>query len=264
GVVRAELVTGTGLRLDQLRTEDRTSESTPQDEWIAEAVGALASTGRGDGLQQQLGDHGVGFVLLRSTEGGDDDVERARLQSSLDQQTALSSAGQTDHGLLWRLQGEVSQTDGEEVQSVSSPLEGTTLSGLTVWWVQIVVLLGMLLLALPTGEVVERPERRRKGGGSSAALKAAAATPSASAVGGPAYEPVVEAADVDPADIDPANIDPADAGPAASDPADSVSADSVSADSESADPADDSPPEGAPGPETPAEPGSERPEGGDR
>ena len=31
-----------------------------------------------------------------------------------------------------------------------------------LWWIQLIVLLGMVLLALPTGEVTARPERRRR------------------------------------------------------------------------------------------------------
>ncbi|MBN9613222.1 MAG: glycosyl transferase, partial [Actinobacteria bacterium] len=168
--VRAELVTGSGVRLDQLRTADRTSATTSQDRWVALLVGALASTGGDEQLRKSLAQHGVGFVLLRSSG---DPTERASLQASFDQSTALESAGQTDHGLLWRLQGEVSAGSAAPA-STAKVLEGTSFSGRTVWWAQLIVLLGMVLLALPTGEVVERPERRRRG----------SRTPAAAAVGG--------------------------------------------------------------------------------
>ena len=158
--VRAELVTGSGVRLDLLRTADRSPEATEQDRWIAGLVGRLASTGDDEALRSALADHGVGFVLL-SAGGG---TEHALLQASFDQSTALVSAGQTDHGLLWRLQGDV-DSRSEQAASTAKVLEGTTLSGRTVWWIQLIVLLGMVLLALPTGEVVERPERRRSGRG---------------------------------------------------------------------------------------------------
>lgn len=158
--VRAELVTGVGVRLDLMRTADRTAETTAQDRWVAELVGGLASTGGGSELRSSLAEHGVGFVLLRS---GGDSAERALLQASFDESSALTSAGQTDHGLLWRLQGDVSASSKASASTVEV-LEGTTLSGRTVWWVQLIVLLSMVLLALPTGEVVERPERRRSGG----------------------------------------------------------------------------------------------------
>lgn len=215
GIVRTELITGTGLRLDQLRTADLSSEATEQDAWVADAVGLLASTGRDDELQQLLGEHGVGFVLLRDSAGSSAagssalgstaagagtaaDAQRARLQASLDQHAALSSAGQTDHGLLWRLQntGDVSAEAAAQAEGLANAetsadraLDGTTLSGHTIWWVQVIVLLAMLLLALPTGEVVERPERRRRGGklrpagaGAGAGPGVAAGTPEISAL----------------------------------------------------------------------------------
>lgn len=175
-VVRAQLIAGPGLRLDDSRTAALSPEVSEQDRWIAEVVGLLASTGHdGDGLQQRLAEHGVGFVLLNGEGEGS---ERASLQAALDQQTALASAGQTDHGLLWRLQGETSEGVEDAAASAESPLVGTTLSGHAIWWAQVVVLLGMVLLALPTGEVVERPERRRRRGSGSGA---AVATPAASA-----------------------------------------------------------------------------------
>lgn len=155
GAVRAELVTGPGVRLDRLRTADRPPEVTPQDRWIAEVVGMLASSGTDEALRAALVEHGVRFVLLSDGEG----TERALLQAAFDQSTALTTAGQTDHGLLWRLQGEVAAAS-EAPASTTRVLDGTTLSGQTVWWVQAIVLLGIVLLALPTGEVVERPARR--------------------------------------------------------------------------------------------------------
>ncbi len=177
--VRAELVTGTGVRLDQIRTADRVSLATEEDEWIAALVGALASTGNDDALQAQLTGHGVGFVLLSP---GGDGYERAQIQAALDQSTVLSSAGQTDHGLLWRAQAVTSDAVEALQADTGTWLDGTNLSGRLVWWVQLVVLLGMLLLALPTGEVSERPERRRKPGKATAAAGlpspvAAAASP---------------------------------------------------------------------------------------
>ncbi|MBO1900617.1 glycosyltransferase family 2 protein [Leucobacter weissii] len=182
--VRARLVTGSGWRLDQVRTADRTAEATAQDAWVAELVAALASTGASSVAADELAGHGIGFVLLG---GGGSDAERAELQAVFDQNAALSGAGQTEHGLLWRVdaegapdeaadEGDASEPAGSEADGVASepvdpaaegnasaPVEGTTFSGYTVWWVQLAVLFGMLLLALPTGEVVERPERRRRG-----------------------------------------------------------------------------------------------------
>lgn len=159
--VRAELVTGTGLRLDQVRTADRVTQSTDEDQWIAQLVGDLASTGNDDELQANLAEAGVGFVLL-NLDG--DSTERALLQAAFDQSAALTSAGQTSHGLLWRVSGVEIEAVTTEPADTNAWLSGTNFSGQAVWWVQVIVLLAMFLLALPTGEVTERPERRRKPG----------------------------------------------------------------------------------------------------
>src|SRR5690606_27512387 len=100
-----------------------------------------------------------------STEGSN--VQRSELQSALDRQTALENAGQTSHGLLWRVVGsEVPGGTPEQATNENWFVEvarpGSHAFFAALWWVQVVVLVGMILLALPTGEVVERPERRRK------------------------------------------------------------------------------------------------------
>lgn len=154
--VRAELVTGTGVRLDQIRTSERAPSLTAEDRVVGRLVGGLASTG-GPDLRGDFAKERIGFVLLAA---GGDDGERGLLQSAFDQQTTLSSAGQTAHGLLWRVEGQAA-SDGGGSHS-DGKLTGTSLSATTIWWAQAIVLLAMLLLALPTGEVVDRPERRKK------------------------------------------------------------------------------------------------------
>lgn len=162
--VRAEIVIGEGLRLDRIRTAAESSTPTEQDERLASLVAALASTGDGAVAQAALAEQGIGFVLLR-TQG--ESGERSQLQSAFDQQISLENAGQTSHGLLWRVAGDAALDGGGEPVAVASP--GSGLAGLAsgafwhlVWWVQLVMLGAMVLLALPTGEVVERPERRRR------------------------------------------------------------------------------------------------------
>ncbi len=159
--VRAEIVTGPGLRLDELRTAAVPSSVTEQDEQLALIVGALASTGDEARTQEVLAANDIGFVLLK-TAG--ESTERSQLQSAFDQQTALESAGQTAHGLLWRVTAEGDSAAQAADDSGPSWIAGISnkLFGSLLWWAQIVVLGAMLLLALPTGEVVERPERRRK------------------------------------------------------------------------------------------------------
>src|SRR5690606_11588364 len=62
--VRAEIVIGSGLRLDDIRTDNRAQGLNEEDERIAELVGALASTGDTEDVAAQLTSAGLGFVLL--------------------------------------------------------------------------------------------------------------------------------------------------------------------------------------------------------
>lgn len=153
--VRAQVIVGAGVRLDDVRTAAQSSSLTEQDQGIAELVAALASSGDSSRAQSALISQGIGFVML-GTNGNS--AERSQLQAALDQHAVLENAGNTDHGLLWRVTGAQSIETSESGHA--SWLDNT--SGNLLWWVQLLVLLGMLLLALPTGEVVERPERRRK------------------------------------------------------------------------------------------------------
>ncbi|WP_244301263.1 hypothetical protein [Leucobacter insecticola] len=54
------------------------------------------------------------------------------------------------------------EADVEASGDSTASLDGTSLSGQTIWVVQLAVVLAMLLLALPTGEVTWRPERRKR------------------------------------------------------------------------------------------------------
>ncbi|TDP95567.1 GT2 family glycosyltransferase [Leucobacter luti] len=181
--VRAQIVTGSGLRLDQIRSADRTPEITSADESIAELTGGLASVG-GPDLSAELREAGIGFVLLPQSGS---DSERAELQRLFDQHDSLVSAGQTEQGLLWRVVEPDAESDAPG--DASELVGGTSLSGQTIWVIQLVVLLGVLLLALPTGEVTYRPERRRKPSrwkrrtSAKAAERAAAAASGAAASG---------------------------------------------------------------------------------
>ncbi|WP_449277096.1 glycosyltransferase [Leucobacter sp. GX24907] len=209
--VRAEIVRGAGTTLDSIRTAERNPDTTPSDQRLAELVGDLASTG-GSTLGQQLAGERIGFVLL--ADGGDGG-ERAQLQSTFDQHAALASAGQTDHGLLWRAVPSDEQSS-DEVALIDH--RGFFAGGIeslwhkTLWWVQLVVLLGLVLLALPTGEVVERPPRRKRASKRRGARVAAGA----SADGGP-VDVVEDTADADPETVDPATVGTDAAGTEASD-----------------------------------------------
>jgi hypothetical protein len=154
--VRAELVTGSGSRLDRIRSSLASPEETAADRDLAEVVGGLASVG-GPDMRERLQDEGIGFVLLVN---GGSDLERAELQRVFDQHASLASAGLTEQGLLWRVADPESVSDAQG--DAGTRLGGTSLTGQTIWGIQLVVLLGMVLLALPTGEVTYRPERRKR------------------------------------------------------------------------------------------------------
>ncbi|RZT66290.1 glycosyltransferase [Leucobacter luti] len=227
--VRVEVVTGSGLRLDQIRSADRTPENTAADRAIADLTGGLASVGGAD-LSAELRDTGIGFVLL-SDHGND--VERAELQRVFDQHDSLVSAGQTEQGLLWRVADP--EADAAAPGDATEMLGGTSFSGQTIWVIQLIVLLGVLLLALPTGEVTYRPERRRKPSrwkrrstakaaeraSAAAAAAAAASVTAADPAAAPASASAANAASADAASPEAADADfeAADAGPESADDA---------------------------------------------
>ncbi|WP_084767195.1 glycosyltransferase family 2 protein [Leucobacter komagatae] len=154
--LRAEIITGEGLELDELRTAARISGPDAADQRLAELVAALASIGGGS-VGEALNAERVHYVLLAE---GSDPTGETELQRTLDQHPELASVGATEQGLLWRVSE--AANGGDESGDDSAALVGTSFGGQTVWTVQIVLIFAMLLLALPTGEVVERPERRKR------------------------------------------------------------------------------------------------------
>ncbi|QZY52981.1 glycosyltransferase [Leucobacter tenebrionis] len=182
--VRAELVTGSGLRLDRIRSALGSPHETAEDQRLAALVGGLASVG-GPDIREDLQAEGIGFVLL--VEGGSD-LERAELQRVFDQHASLASAGLTEQGLLWRVVDPETITEPEG--DAATRVGGTSLTGQTIWGIQLVVLLGVLLLALPTGEVTYRPERRKRP--NRRAAKKARARVASGAVAGAATVPSQE------------------------------------------------------------------------
>lgn len=194
GAVHAELVTGRGLRLDQIRTAADVPRVIAADERLAALVGGLASVSGRD-MQPELQAENVEFVLLL---GDGASAQRAELQRVFDQHAALLNAGHTSQGVLWRVADpEAEQTESAEGDAASEEaaeaegaepeaaeaegtaeaetpqvaeepgdaerrLGGTAVTGATIWTAQLIVLLAMVLLALPTGEVTYRPERRKR------------------------------------------------------------------------------------------------------
>lgn len=196
--VRAELVTGSGLRLDRIRSSLAAPVETAEDRRLAELVGGLASVGGAD-MRESLRDEGIGFVLLVNSGS---DVERAQLQRVFDQHAALASAGLTSQGLLWRVADPESVADSQG--DAGTRLGGTSLTGSTIWGIQLVVLIAVVLLALPTGEVTYRPERRKRpsrraakraGAGSGLPVQASPVDAAAPVAAAPAVAPVESVAD---------------------------------------------------------------------
>ena len=216
--VRAEIVTGPGVRLDELRTAAVPSSATEQDRALAEIVAALASTGDEARTQEVLAANEIGFVLLASSG---ESTERSQLQSAFDQQTALEGAGQTSHGLLWRVTAEAAGGAAAEPSDGPSWIAGMSNKLFTnlLWWAQIVVLGAMLLLALPTGEVVERPERRRKKGAPAEPVETKLEVEEPAHLDKldertePAPVEPVEPASVEPVEIKPAGDEPVEPAP---------------------------------------------------
>ena len=206
--VRAQFVVGTGLRLDQIRSGATAPEESNADREIAELVGGLASVGGAD-VSEALQALSVGHVLLR--EGGDA-AERAELQRVFDQHQSLASAGTTEQGLLWRVVDAASHSSVEG--DATTNLGGTSLSGQTIWIIQLIVVLGVLLLALPTGEVTWRPERRKRP--SRKSRRATAAAGASAAAGATAVTDtgaVADAGAAAPGDVPPSALIPAVADP---------------------------------------------------
>ncbi|MBC9936629.1 MULTISPECIES: glycosyltransferase [unclassified Leucobacter] len=210
--VHAEIERGSGTRLDTVRTARVQPTLSAEEQRIATVVGQLASTG-GEDLRDALAAERIEFVVLLQNDDISDgaaELERGTLQGALDQNAALSSAGETDSGLLWRV--EVPAEPVAENVDARAPL-----IAMPFWWAQIAMLAAMVLLALPTGDIVERPERRPRrprkgepGGGAVApaapaegAMPAAPAAPAAPATTAAPAEAAGDSVSADEAQGDP-------------------------------------------------------------
>lgn len=151
-------VEGAGQRLDDIRTVTQAAPQLDEQQAVADLVAKLTSAGDAETLRSELEQAGVRFVLLSDIGSR---IERAYLQAAFDQQPALSNAGVTEQGVLWRVTGSETEPMAAPEENFAAQLDGSSLGGQLVWVVQLVFLLGLVLLALPTGEVSERAERRR-------------------------------------------------------------------------------------------------------
>ena len=217
--VTARVVTGPGLRFDEIRTAAYRSQPNSSDEQLATLVGALASNGATN-LAEQLSGNRIDFVLLNA-DG--DPAKRAELQATIEEHGALAGAGDTATGHLWR----VSAVSDPGAETTAEPVDENPVikiaklrfTATSVWIVQALLLVGMLLLALPTGEVVARPEKRPRVKKRQPREPRQVAVPAGQVAAAKAADPA-EAAEV--AAAEPADAD-AEAAPATAEaPADTV------------------------------------------
>lgn len=147
GGVASTLERGTGATLDDYRTARFAGPLTEDELQLAALTGELVSPGTTD-VGSQLADAGIEFVVVTPAATSD---ERIALLGTLDGNPELTSIGVTESGDLWRVKADVN-TD-----VVASPAQ-TPLNQI-IWVLQLLVLLGVVLLALPTAEVVDRPAK---------------------------------------------------------------------------------------------------------
>jgi hypothetical protein len=139
----AELVAGDGVHLDDVSLAYRFSISKLSDakySKIAQLVADLVSA-NGTPLAKRLQDQHLGYVLVPNGSS----AELSELGIALDSVTELETVGVTDFGRLWRVRAPLQP---EAVQQSSSWSITKT--------VQVVILLGFALMALPS-----RTARRR-------------------------------------------------------------------------------------------------------
>ncbi|MFT3798460.1 glycosyltransferase [Microbacterium sp.] len=151
GGVVAEVVWGETSALGgqtTLRSARLTADAGDAD--AARAAAELIADPTGD-VVSDLAAHGVAFVLLGTTAGGDSDAARAiriEAETSLDQRDDLEIVGDTGKGKLWRIAVPVTPRD------TSATSQAARVAALQ-WGVVVVA----LLLALPTRRSLARSRR---------------------------------------------------------------------------------------------------------
>lgn len=155
GSVASQLERGTGATLDDQRTQRFAGPLTAEETFVADMTGALVSPGQ-SGTARTLADAGIEFVVVTPAANSD---ARVALLGNLDANPELISVGITDAGDLWR----VNTASGETIATLDVSPATNTLDQL-VWLVQLLVVIGVVLMALPTAEVVDRPDKRPRVG----------------------------------------------------------------------------------------------------
>lgn len=152
GGVASTLERGTGATLDDQRTARFAGPLTDDELQLAQLTGDLVSPGTTD-VGHQLAEAGIEFVVVTPAATSE---ERITLLGTLDGNAELTSIGVTESGDLWRVKADVNT---EAVPTApASPLYQA------MWVLQLLVVLGVVLLALPTAEVVDRPSKQPRVG----------------------------------------------------------------------------------------------------
>lgn len=143
GGLAVEVVWGASATLGAQTTLQSTATQPPGTDASALAVDLLSA--RTFDAPSELAALGIHFVLLDQVDGDESDVARAfRIEAvtALDQRAGFVKVGETDKGVLWRLNAEP-----RERAELTSAQAGT---GHTVTTVILIVLFAALLLAIPT------------------------------------------------------------------------------------------------------------------
>lgn len=143
GGLAAEVVWGASETLGAQTTMLSTA-TRPQGTDISALSVDLLSTRTFD-APAELGAHGIHFVLLDQVDTDESDAARAfrvAAITALDQRAGFVKVGETDKGVLWRLEA----TPAERA-ALSNVQEGTATAVTTL---QLIVLFAALLLAIPT------------------------------------------------------------------------------------------------------------------
>ena len=137
----AELVSGDGVQLDDVSTAYRFALSglaEERDEYgMTGQLVADLTAANGTDLTTELREAGIGFILSPETAS----AGAKKLAIALDSSNELESAGQTDYGRLWRVKS-------PNADLAKAPTEAPSPWSITKF-VQLVVILGFVLLALP-------------------------------------------------------------------------------------------------------------------
>jgi hypothetical protein len=222
GAIASTLERGTGTTLDDLRTARFAGPLRPAELQVAQLTGGLVSPGQ-TGVGDELAAAGIEFVVVtpEASLAGDSANSsatdaRTELLGTLDGNPDLTSIGTTESGDLWRVNAAADQAASANVEGsagVAVP-DGPTPLEQGLWLLQLLIVLGVLLMALPTAEVVDRPtkqlrvgskrwravqnqQQRAEAEGASAGVGAAAGAGTAAAAGAATGVDAIDDGDLD-------------------------------------------------------------------